>query len=112
MVAINKDDLTDVLCAFLSPTRPYGYCFAYSGGAHKSLRGHFFFYETDLEAVGATMHAIQRKHANPQIYAVLCGRMTLKQKEIALKELKLTQGYLLRFSRGLLSKADIQHIKT
>ena len=29
------------------------------------------------------MHAIQRTHANPQIYAVLCGRMTLKQKEIA-----------------------------
>ena len=43
VVTINEDDLTDVLCAFLSPTRPYGYCFAYSGGAHKSLRGHFFF---------------------------------------------------------------------
>ena len=82
VVTINKD-LTDMLCAFLSPTRPYGYCFAYSGGAHKSLRGHFFFYKTDLEAVGATMHDIQRTHDNPQIYAVLCGRMTLKQKEIA-----------------------------
>ena len=29
------------------------------------------------------MDAIQSTHANPQIYAVLCGRMTLKQKEIA-----------------------------
>ena len=28
------------------------------------------------------MYAIQQKHGNPQIYAVLCGRMTLKQKEI------------------------------
>ena len=42
IVTIKEDDLTDVLCAFLSPTRAYGYYFAYSGGAHKSLRGHFF----------------------------------------------------------------------
>ena len=34
VVTINEDELTDILCAFLSPTRPYGYCFAYSGGAH------------------------------------------------------------------------------
>ena len=47
------------------------------------MKGHFFFYETNLEAVGGAMHAIQQKHTNPQIYVVLCGRMTLKQKEIA-----------------------------
>ena len=36
-ITVRKNDLTDILCAFLSPVRPYGYCFAYSGGSHKSL---------------------------------------------------------------------------
>ena len=88
-ITVKEEDLTDILCAFLSPVRPYGYCFAYTGGAHKSLRGHFFFYETDLEAVGGAMEQFQRTGASPHVYAVLCGRMTPKQKEIARSRAKL-----------------------
>lgn len=35
------------------------------------------------------MYAIQSTHANLQIYAVLCGRMTLKQNEIARQQASL-----------------------
>ena len=112
MVTINEDDLTDILCAFLSPKRPYGYCFAYSGGAHKSLRGHFFFYETDLEAVGGAMHAIQQTHAVPQIYAVLCGRMTLKQKEIARQRAEVDTKVLTTLLTWFIEQSGYQAYKS
>ena len=76
-------DLTDILCALLSPTQAYGYCFAYTGGTQKYLRGHFFFYETDLEAVAGAMEQYNQKGATSHVFAVLCVHMTLKQKELA-----------------------------
>merc|ERR1712232_523899 len=36
---------SDVLCAILSPRRPFLFCISYHGGAHKSLRGHVQFFE-------------------------------------------------------------------
>ena len=82
-VVVREEDLTDILCSFLSPKRPYGYVFAYTGGAHKSLRGSFFFYENDLEAVGGAMELFHTTGASPHVHAVLCGRMTPNQKKIA-----------------------------
>ena len=78
-----EEDLTDILCSFLSPTRAYGYVFAYSGGAHKSIKGHFSFYELDIEKIGGGMNYFHTTGANPHVYCVLCGRMTPKQKELA-----------------------------
>ena len=34
-----EDDVNDVLRAMLSPSRPYGYVFTFTGGQQKSLRG-------------------------------------------------------------------------
>ena len=80
---IKEEDLMDILCTFLSPTKACGCCFACMGGAHKSLRGHFFFCETNLEAVGGTMELFRSTDASPHVCAVLCGRMTRRQKELA-----------------------------
>ncbi len=43
----DDDELTDTLKAMVAPLRPYGWVFAYSGGAQKSLRGNYQFFERD-----------------------------------------------------------------
>ena len=77
-----NDVLTDEMCAFLSPTRAYGYYFAYVAGAHRSIKGHFSFFDADQNHTGSVLNYYQQSGANPNIYVVLCGRMTAKQKEI------------------------------
>jgi hypothetical protein len=40
--SINAEiELDDLLCASISPVRPFGYVHAYTGGSQKSLKGHF-----------------------------------------------------------------------
>ncbi|EJK75484.1 hypothetical protein THAOC_02790, partial [Thalassiosira oceanica] len=80
---------SDVLCAILSPKRPFAFCISYFGGAHKSVRGHVTFFETDLSHVGEAASLFNRPGANPHIYCVLCGRMTKDQKELARKKAAL-----------------------
>ncbi len=42
---IEEYELTDIVKAMAAPIRPYGCVFAYSGGAQKSLRGNYQFFE-------------------------------------------------------------------
>ena len=43
---INEDNLMDIVCPFsVWQDLTVTYCFAYSGGDHKSLRSHFFFWD-------------------------------------------------------------------
>jgi hypothetical protein len=49
---VEDDELTDTLKAMVAPLRPYGCVFAYSGGAQKSLRGNYQFFEMDQNRVG------------------------------------------------------------
>ncbi len=44
---IEEYELTDIVKAMAAPIRPYGCVFAYSGGAQKSLRGNYQFFEMD-----------------------------------------------------------------
>ena len=80
---IRDEDLTDILCSFLSPIRAYGYMFAYSGGDHKAIQGHFSFFEVDQSHVGGVMNYFRNSGPNRYIYCMLHGRMTPQQKTIA-----------------------------
>ncbi len=44
---VEDDELTDTLKTMVAPLRPYGCIFAYLGGAQKSLRGNYQFFEMD-----------------------------------------------------------------
>ena len=49
---IEDYELTDLLKATVTPVRPYGCVFAYSGGAKKSLLGNYQFFEMDQNCLG------------------------------------------------------------
>ena len=39
-------DITELLAAMIAPLRPFNYAMmSYSGGAHKSMKGHHYFFE-------------------------------------------------------------------
>ncbi len=49
---VEDDELTGTMKAMVAPLRPYGCIFAYSGGAQKSLRVNYQFFEMDQIRLG------------------------------------------------------------
>ena len=79
---INIENVSDELRALVAPTRPYGCIFAYSGGSHKSIQGHFQFFETDQSHMGGVIDPVRSMGVAQNMYVMLCGRMTLAQRII------------------------------
>ncbi len=77
---VEDDELTDTLKAMVAPLRLYGCVFAYSGGAQKSLRGNYQFFEMDQNRLGGVINHLIQAVIGEHIYCVLCGRMTPDQK--------------------------------
>ena len=93
---MEDDVLTDTLKAMVAPLRPYGCVFAYSGGAQKSLRGNYQFFEMDQNRLGGVMNHLNQSGIGEHIYCVLCGRMTPDQKQIVRKRSRIdTQLYII-----------------
>ena len=81
--SVDIGELTDEIKAILAAVRPYGYVFAYSGGAQKSISGHHAFFETDQSRVGGAMnHMHDELGVSENMYIMLCGRMTPAQREV------------------------------
>jgi hypothetical protein len=82
---VEDDELTDTLKAMVAPLGSYGCIFAYSGGAQKSLRGNYQFFEMDQNRLDGVMNQLNQAGIGEHIYCVLCGRMTPDQKQIVCK---------------------------
>lgn len=81
-----EKDITEVMRALLSPTRTHGYIFGYTGGMHKSIMGHYQFFEMDQTKVGTAVNHIRHNEKRQHVYCMLSGRMTPNQKKIAKKQ--------------------------
>ena len=95
----------DVMCAAISCQRPYGYVFAFSGGAHKSIVGHFSFFEMNQSHVSNVLNHFAETGANLNILCALCGKMTPRQKEIATQKAELNVGTYLDLMNWFISIA-------
>jgi hypothetical protein len=82
---VEDNELTDTLKAMVAPLRPYGCVFGYSGGAQKSLRSNYQFFEMDQNSLGKMINQLNQAGIGEHIYCVLCGRMTPDQKQIVRK---------------------------
>ncbi len=88
---VANEDISEEMCALLSPVRAFGYIFAYSAGAHRAIRGHFSFFDVDLNHTGSVMNHFLKTGANPLVYVVLCGRMTPTQRRIVKERVQLNE---------------------
>jgi len=74
----DENDVSDVMRTLISPVRPYGYVIAYTGGKHAQIKGHYQFFEMNMERTNAGMHALSQNETN--VHVMLCGPMTKDQK--------------------------------
>jgi hypothetical protein len=92
---VEDDELIDTLKEMVAPLRSYGCVFAYSGGAQKSLKGNYQFFEMDQNGLGGVINQLNQAGIGEHIYCVLCRRMTPDQKQIVLKRSRVdTQLYI------------------
>ena len=82
-------DLTPVICAAIAPTRPHMYIFAFQGGHSKSITGNFQFFDSDHNKLASALNRVQSTGMQSNIYVVLTGRMTPKQKDIVRQQREL-----------------------
>jgi hypothetical protein len=52
----------------MAPVRPYGSIFAYTGGAQKSTRGNYHFFEMDQNRIGGVIHQLNKSGFGEHIY--------------------------------------------
>jgi hypothetical protein len=55
---------------------------SYSGGAQKSIKGNYHFFEMDQYRIGGVVNQLNKSGFDKNIYFVLCGGMTPDQKKI------------------------------
>ena len=83
-----EEDIPEVLRALIAPVRPHGCIFAYTGGARKSIRGHFSFFELNQAQMEKVLkHQIGMLGRGDNIYCMLSGRFTPKQRTIVQKRM-------------------------
>ena len=62
--------------------RIFGNVFSYSAGAHKAIKGHHTFFVNDPEHVGKSFDFMMKSGLQPDIYVMICGRVTPGQRDI------------------------------
>ena len=94
-----EEDISPMMRALLSPKRPYGWIFAFTGGRHTGITGHFQFFETDQSEVSSAVQAINDSSLGPNIFCMCCGRFTPEQRQIVQQRCEIdTRLYLALYT--------------
>jgi len=100
--SIDVGELTDEMKAILAAVWPHGHVFAYSGGAQKSISGHYAFFETDQSRVGGAInHMPEELGVAENMYIMLCGRMTPAQRQVVQRRVNIDTEENFDFYIGL-----------
>ena len=95
---INVGELTDKMKAIVAPVWPYGWVFAYTGGAQKSISGNYAFFETDQSRIGGAINHMQEELGVAEnMYVMLCGRMTPEQRSVVQRRVQIEFGEYFTF---------------
>ncbi len=86
---MSNGNISDVMCAAVARQRPYGFIFAFVGGAHQSVMGQFLFFDMNQSHVGGVINHYRSTGANDHILCALCGRFTPGQRVTAMKQAQL-----------------------
>ena len=84
-----EENVTDVTKALIAPIRTHGYVMAFTGGAHKSIQGHYQFFETDATTISGSLNHIQHTHKKQHVYCMMSGRLTPNQRRRINEECKV-----------------------
>jgi hypothetical protein len=96
-------DLTQVELAMITPIRTFGYCFSYTGGIQKQLKGTLSYYKVSTETIVRTGANLERIGLNNNIILLLYGKLTATQKETVQKKYSIHTGRIIAAIEWLLN---------
>ena len=100
---IAHDHVTDLLSSLIAPVRSFSFLFSYTGGAQKTIRGQYQFFQNNVQHAGSVLNHYQTTvGGNPNVYVLLCGRFTPKQRRIAKEKACLDTREYLQLLRWLI----------
>lgn len=76
-------ELTEVELAMLTPVKTYGYCFSFTGGCNKQLKGSLSYYKNAMESIARAVAHFDVLNMHDNTVVLLHGKMTSEQKAIA-----------------------------
>ena len=76
------NDVYEVMKA-IAPVCPFGCVFQNFEGPQKCIQGHDHFFESDQQCVTGAMNYLNKQNVN-NIFVMICGSTTLKQKSVIL----------------------------
>ena len=74
-------DLNEAELAFLSPVKQYGYCFTFTGGKQKCLKGTLSFMKVSRKAIAKAVGTLESMDLNENVLILYSGELTKWQKE-------------------------------
>ena len=95
-------DLTDVELAMLTPVKTYGYCFSYTGGVQKELKGSLSYYKVSIDGIARAVAHFDVLGLHNNVVVMLYGQMTPNQRRTAQQKNKIRTGYVLAALEWLL----------
>jgi hypothetical protein len=88
-------NLNEIERAFLSPVKTYGYCFSYTGGCQKELKGTLCYYRVKMSSIARTAAHFHALGMTDNIVILLYGKMTREQKQKAIQKNKMSTLHLM-----------------
>ena len=88
-------DLTDVELALLTPVKTYGYCFTYTGGKQRNLKGNLTYYKVRQESIARAIMHFDVLNLSQNVVVLLNGKLTPDQKQKAKSKNKVRTEFLL-----------------
>lgn len=79
--------LTEIELAFINPIRTYGYCFSYSGGIQKQIKGGLSYYKIGISNVVTSVAQFEGYGLSNNILILIYGHITEEQRKIIKKKL-------------------------
>jgi len=95
-------DLTDVELAMLTPVKTYGYCFSYTGGMQKQLKGSLSYYKVNIESIVRSAAHFDILGLADNVVVLLYGAMTPEQRRKAAKKNRIRTSKVLAALQWLL----------
>ena len=99
-------ELTDVELAMLTPVKTYGYCFTYTGGVKKQLKGSLSYYKVKMTSIARTVTQLDVLGLNKDIVVILHGKLTAEQRRRACEKNKVRPRHLMIAVQWLMLNND------
>ena len=87
----------------ITPVKIFGYCFSYTGGIQKQLKGSLSYYKVKIESIVQSALHFEALGLTNTVVVLLYGRFTQEQYNKAKKKTKIRPDYILEALKWLIT---------